>query len=890
MSKPIRVLHVDDNRFDRELVTDAMLGDGAGVELVQAADRDQLTACLRQGPFDVVLTDFNILDLDGFGVIDLVRETLGDVPVLMVTGTGSEEIAVEALRRGVEDYVIKTPSHLRRLLSTIRSVLLRREEAAARRRAEQALKDSERTLRLAIGRFPGAFVIYGPDLRFRVVNEYSRRGVGLEAHQILGRTDADVFAPELVAQYMPTLRKALDTGEPQRCELHVPLPEGDFYVEVNYEPILDAEGRVEQILSTTHDVTERRHAAAHLAQSAQDMRSLIEASPVAIVALDAKGHVTVWNGAAQSIFGWNAAEVVGKAPPFLPPTLRADVVGALANGSPGAGSCMSGGEHRWARRDGTSVDVELATAVMRQSGGVAAGCLLIVQDVTAQKEARQERRLLVTAVDQVGEGIVITDADGVIQYANPAFEQMSGWSGDELVGHSTRMLRSGRHDDAYYQQMWSTILGGHTWTGRFVNRRKDGALFHDTSTISPVRGESGEIVAFVGVKRDITAELRAQERLEQAARMESIGLLAGGVAHDFNNLLTAIMSYTELLDASLAPGDERADDIGEIRRAAMRAATLTRQLLAFGRKQIIEPVALDVHTTIRETQSMLKRLIGEDIELSARLEATDSRIWADPAQIEQILVNLVVNARDAISDGGVIELSTRTVEIGEPEAEVLGTRPGPYILISVSDSGTGMTEETRARIFEPFFTTKARGHGTGLGLATVYGIVAQAGGRIDCTSSLGVGTTFDVYIPRYGGDAQEVQVTRPAPTVATGRGETILVVDDSDSVRMVVRRTLVSAGYKVLDAATPDSALAVVREQTESMQLLICDVVLPSMNGRDLARSILELSPGLPVLFISGYAESVIARHGVLDPGVQLLSKPFTPSVLIQRVRAILDA
>ncbi|GMV42157.1 MAG: histidine kinase [Myxococcales bacterium] len=877
-----RVLHVEDEPLHRDLVADALRREGGDFVLVVAEGRRQLVERLTFGSYDVVLTDFRLPDLDGFEVLDLVRQALGDVPVIMVSSTGSEETVVEALRRGIDDYVVKSPVQLRRLPAIIRAVLERRAEAVSRRRAERALAESERIFRVAIDQFPGAFVIYDAELRYRMVNGYSRRGMGRELSQILGTTDRDHLPPEVVEQVLPALERARDTGEPQSCEIHVHLPEGEFFFEASYRPIRDGEGRVEMILCTTHDVTDRRHAAARLAQSAKDMQSLIEASPVGIIALDPSGRVTVWNDAARSIFGWSREEVLGRQPPCVPSPLQCATEDECCVFAGPAGA-----EHRWQRKGGFGVDVAVHTAPLRSESGARTGCLLMVQDVTAKKAAVQECRLLATAVAQVDEGIVISDVDGTIRYANPAFEQMSGWSREELAGQTPRLLRSGRHDAAFYADMWASILGGHTWKGRLTNRRKDGTLFHDATTISPVRGEGGEITAFVGVKRDITAELAAQERLEQASRMESIGLLAGGVAHDFNNLLTAIMSYAELLDGTLDRDDERVEDVAEIRRAATRAAGLTKQLLALARRQVIEPVALDLNASVGDMKIILQRLMGESIEVCLRLEAENAVIWADPAQIEQVILNPAMNARDAMPDGGVFDVATRSARVDPVDAAHLGVRPGPYVVLTVADSGAGMDEATRMRCFEPFFTTKPRGHGTGLGLPTVYGVVAQAGGRVDCASAPGVGTTFSIYLPEHAGAA----AARAPSTVARltgGRGETVLVVDDSDSVRAVVRRTLLAAGFRVLDAAAPDVAFQMVIERTEPIHLLICDVVLPTMNGRELSRRILEVRPGLPVLFISGYAESVIARHGVLDPGVALLSKPFTPATLVERACGML--
>jgi two-component system cell cycle sensor histidine kinase/response regulator CckA len=379
-----------------------------------------------------------------------------------------------------------------------------------------------------------------------------------------------------------------------------------------------------------------------------------------------------------------------------------------------------------------------------------------------------------------------------------------------------------------------------------------------------------------------------EEQLRQAQKMEAVGRLAGGVAHDFNNLLSVVLTYSSLLADELAEGDPRRDDVLEIVTAGKRAADLTKQLLAFSRRQVIEPRVLSLSEIVAGMDKMLRRLVGEDVELRTSGARAEGRIKADPGHLEQVVMNLVVNARDAMPHGGQLTIETRDVELDDAYAAVHhGVTPGPHVMLAISDTGTGMSRDTQERIFEPFFTTKEHGKGTGLGLATVFGIVRQSGGSIFVYSELGRGSTFKLYFPR----SDEPMAARAAPVrIETLRGtETILLVEDEEQLRTVATTVLVRNGYRVLPAARPEEALALAAAHDGPIALLLTDVVMPGMSGRDLARRVTASLPSLRVLYMSGYTDDAIVHHGVLDPGVSLLQKPITPDALLRRVREIID-
>ena len=640
-----------------------------------------------------------------------------------------------------------------------------------------------------------------------------------------------------------------------------------------------------------HFATEerRRHAEEVLRESEERFRRLTEAAPDGVVLFDDHGRITLWNGGAERMTGIPRDEAMGREfRTFLVPERHhaSWEKGLRRFADTGEGDLVGRTVDIQAlRRDGSEFPAEISLSATRIRGRWNA--IAILRDVSERRREQERLLTLSRAVEQSPVSIVITDTAGSIRYVNPEFTRATGFAAEEALGANSRILRSGHHPPDFYASLWRTITSGRDWRGELRNKRKDGTLFWESATISPVADASGRITHYVAVKVDVTERRLLEDQFRQSQKMEAVGRLAGGVAHDFNNLLTVISGFTELTLGKLPPGDPVRPYLEEVAKASERAAGVTRQLLAFSRRQVLQTVPTDLGAVVTGLEKMLRRLIGEDVEIILRLSPDLGTVKVDPGQMEQAVVNLCVNARDAMPGGGTLVLAAENVTLdGASPRSRGGTRTGEYVALSVADTGTGMSPEVKDHVFEPFFTTKEKGKGTGLGLAQVHGIVHQSGGFIEVDSTPGAGTTIRILLPRLGAEAG----VAPAPdTVPAGGRERILLVEDEPAVAEVARDSLEGAGYRVLPAFTPEALDRILAEEPEHIDLLLTDVVMPGRNGRQVADLVQARWPGVPVLYMSGYTDEVISRHGVLDPGIEFLAKPFTPASLLGKVRDVLD-
>ena len=540
------------------------------------------------------------------------------------------------------------------------------------------------------------------------------------------------------------------------------------------------------------------------------------------------------------------------------------------------------GDLRWVRDTGRAV---------RGVGGEVRYYEGVLEDITALRAAQDEKRRsegrFRGLIENANDLIAVFDAERRARYISPAYERVLGYSVDEALASDLFALIH-PEDREGVLGVFGELLQGAPGCRRVVNfrlRHKDGTwkILESSATNLLHDPDVGGIVVNT---RDLTEHARLEEQYRQAQKMEAVGQLAGGIAHDFNNLLTVIGANAAFLLEGLGPNDPRRQDAEEIQRATERAASLTHQLLAFSRRQVLQPRVLDVNTVVADMDKMLRRLIGEDVELRTVLTEGLPPVLADPGQLEQVILNLSVNARDAMPDGGKLTIETRAVELDADYAGVHGLAPGTYVMMAVSDTGAGMNRETQLRIFEPFFTTKT--HGTGLGLATVYGIVEQSEGHVAVYSELGRGTTFKVYLP-VTDEAAGQHRTGELPIPTLQGSETVLLVEDEAAVRAVATRVLRDAGYTVFEAVSGPAAIALAEREPRGIDLLVTDVIMPRMSGRELADRIVTRRPDLSVLYVSGYTDDSMLHHGVLEPGMFFLEKPFTAEALLRKVRQVLD-
>jgi two-component system, cell cycle sensor histidine kinase and response regulator CckA len=609
--------------------------------------------------------------------------------------------------------------------------------------------------------------------------------------------------------------------------------------------------------------------------------SIIESSSDAIIIHTLDGMIVGWNRGAEGVYGYSAREVLGRPRSLLVPPDQQDELPRIMD-ILRRGERIQVFETVHVRKDGQPIDVSITISPVKDASGKMVGTAAIARDISDRKKAEER---FYKAFNASPEPITITtlSEDRFID-VNESFLRVTGFRRDQVIGRTSMDVR-----------FWETPED----RARLIQTlHKQGSVRDLEITFRTQAGEertglhSAEIIevsrekCIIAIFRDMTEQKVLEKQLRQAQKMEAIGQLSGGIAHDFNNLLSVIIGHSEVLEAKLAPCDSTLKSVEEIKKAGRHAASLVRQLLAFSRQQVLEPKVLDLNSVITDVGKMLLRLIGEDIELGIALDPQLGRIKADQGQIQQVIINLVVNARDAMPNGGKLMIKTSNVEVDENYARRnLPRVPGPYTLLEISDTGIGMDSEVQAHMFEPFFTTKEIGKGTGLGLSTVYGVVKQSGGYIWADSEPGRGTTFRIYLPR---TAEAPLSNKPAPELAESLSgtETILVVEDADPVRELVRNLLLESGYTVLEAKCPDEAIRLTQQHSFPIHLLLSDVIMPSMNGPALAEALTHTRPGMKVVYMSGYTSFM--DKGLIASDATVLSKPFTRDALLRKLREVL--
>ena len=807
MPEQLHILHLEDNPNDADLVKGLLEAEGFACHIVVVENRDDFSYALDRGGFDLILSDFSLPSYDGRSALLLARRKCPDVPYIFFSGTIGESAAIESLKAGATDYILKQwPA---RLVPAIRRALSEARELAERKRAEEQLRQVQGQFTSIFNSSKDAIGYATIDGLFLEVNTAFEKLTGYSKKELLAKTYQALTPMEYRGIEADIIATVIRTGKPAEYEKEFIRKDGTRVpIAVTTFVVTGIDGKPSGMAAIIKDITQRKIIERRREAQYAVTRVLAESPTLA----GAAPHIL------QTIcesLGWELGALW-----FVDQTAHVLRFFAL-----------------WRAPQTSAPTFEARTRQMTFAPG----------------EGMPGR------VWSTGQPLWIPDVVADSNFPRAPFAKQEGLhgacgfpivSGDKVIGVLEFFSHAIREPDPDLLQMLHAIG---TQIGQF-----------DERTL-------------------------LEEQLRQAQKMEAIGLLAGGIAHDFNNLLTVINGYSDLTLMNLAPDDPNRGGIEHIKKAGKRAAALTSQLLAFSRRQILQPKAVDLNQLVRNIEPMLRRLINEDIQMITALASGLVTVKVDPGQIDQVLVNLVVNARDAMPQGGRLLIETANIELEAAAGKPMSMPAGSYVTLAIKDTGTGMTPEVQARIFEPFFTTKQPGKGTGLGLPTVFGIVKQSSGHVLVSSEPGRGTTFTLYFP-LAAEAAERDEPGHTQTEPLGGSETLLIVEDDDLVRSLAHTILRAHGYTVLEASNGRDALRLCEEHTGPIHLVVTDVVMPEMSGREVADRLAPRRPEMKVLYVSGYTDDAIGHHGVLHSEIAFLNKPFTPDTLLHKVRTVLDA
>jgi PAS domain S-box-containing protein len=713
---------------------------------------------------------------------------------------------------------------------------------------------------------------------------------GYSPKEAIGRS-ITMLAPVDRPEEIPRMLECLKRGEVVDHFETVRLRKDgkEVQIELTVSPIRDALERIVGASTIGRDISVRKAAEKHLVQMEARYRGLLEAAPDAMVVVNHGGEIVLLNVQAEKQFGYRRDELVGQKVKNIIPRGFAERLLMHGTGTPGdpvVPQMGTGIELHGRRKDGSEFPIEIMLSPLDTVDGIL--ITAAIRNIAERKLRENDLSRLAAVVESSQDAIVSLTSLGIIRTWNRGAERIFGYSAEEATGRSILFLSPPDRSAE-----GSTLLERVARADRIehfetIRVKKDGTQIHVALTFSPIKDSDGRVVGVSSVARDVTESKHMEAMLRQSQKMEAVGQLAGGVAHDFNNLLGVILGYTGLMLDRLGLDDPQRKSIEEIQKAGDRAALLTRQLLAFSRKQVLQPKVIDLNAVVAGAEKLLQRLIGENIELRAVLNPELCRVKADPGQIEQIIMNLAVNARDAMPSGGKLTIETSNMEFDEAyTAQHPSTRTGPHVMLAVTDTGCGMDAETKAHMFEPFFTTKEFGKGTGLGLSTVYGIVKQSGGSVWVYTEPGLGTSFKIYLACVDA-VPEIEPPNDKVMNVVAGSQTILIVEDDPALLQVTHRSLEEVGYAILEARSSKEAIDISESHTGPIHLMVTDVVLPGMSGVKLAAYLSAQRPEMKVLYVSGYTNDTVFHHGVLEPGLAFLQKPFSARTLARRVGEVL--
>lgn len=756
-----------------------------------------------------------------------------------------------------------------------------------RKQVERKLLQSEEKFRRLVANAAYAIFVFDEAGYFQLVNKQACKSLGYTEKQLLQMNVADIDAQFNEKQVVEFTRKSNKVQWPVTITGNNRRKDGSLFpVEVRVDKIVDEDGV--RFVALARDVSEQKRKE-EARQQQLILGQIVENSlnEIYLFEIDTLKFTQVNKGARRNL-GYTQSELQYLTPVDIKPEYTEETFAKIIQPLKDDTIDNLIFETRHQRKDGTQypVEVYLQKAIVPNVQIYIA----IILDITQRKEAEAGLRRLDSAIDQASETVLITDRMGNIQYVNPAFTKLSGYTRQEAIGRNPHILKSDKHDESFYKKMWRTLTRGEVWHGHLINKKKDGSLFEEEATISPVKNNDGQITNFVAVKRDVSREVSLEKQLRQAVKMEAIGTLAGGIAHDFNNILAAILGYSEMAREQLPAEGQAAKDLVQVIKAGNRAKALVKQILAFSRQGELDFSSLEIQTIIKEALKMLRSSLPTTLQIKEHIDGSCRPVFADPTQIHQVVMNLCTNAKHAmLESGGTLTVSLVEVEINNSGKlrNCVPLVPGKYLDLMISDTGCGMDERTQSKIFDPFFTTKELGKGTGLGLSVVHGIIKQHHGDITVESALGQGTVFHVYLPLISKPLAEEPDISLSDT--PHGNERIMVVDDERDVLDLMRRMLDSLGYLTTSFTCSVKALETYSEQPDKFDLVITDMTMPGMTGGVLAKKMLNIRADLPIILCTGFSET-IDEEMTLSLGIKkFLLKPILKRQLAQTVREVLE-
>ena len=715
---------------------------------------------------------------------------------------------------------------------------------------ELALRDSENRSKALINAVNDTLILVEPDGKIVLANKALAERFNHTVDEIIGMNVFELFPGEPAERRKRFAQITLsESGQTTFVDSRAGR---DF--ETQAYPLKNDDGEITHLAVFSHDITEHNKTKRALQQSEELFRNVLETVQLIGLMLDDKGNITFCNDYLLNLTGWSRKEVLGKSwfEYFLPDSVR-DAVADIFTETIINGSFPTYYENEIITKEGELRLVGWNNTSYRDGNGRVTGITSIGQDITEQRQRDNELRRLNRAIEQSPVSVVITDLDGRIEYVNPKFSEVTGYTFEESIGQNPSILNSGEQDKQFYKAMWEKIISGEAWHGEFLNKRKNGEIFWEAASISPILNQEGQITSFVAVKEEITEQKKLQARLRQQERLAAVGQLAAGIAHDFNNIMTVILLYSELLEKSPVLPSTLASKVQTIIKQSKRASELIEQILDFSHQSVLKREALDLLPLVSEMVSLLNRTLPDNIELSLTHNESSFIVHADRTRIQQVLMNLCVNARDAMPNGGQLDITITMRNVSDIENAIhLNLTEGDWIELIVKDSGVGIAEEVLPRIFEPFFTTKPSGRGNGLGLAQVHGIIKQHDGEIDVQSKVDEGASFTIYLPRFYSNTISPKVDHPIE-IPKGHGETILIVEDDPFTRQSLVETLKHLEYVTIEAENGRIALEILNEQNHSIQLILSDVVMPEIGGIAMLKILNAKNNKIPVILITGH-------------------------------------